>query len=194
MVTVKIVRTNRLDLEGAKALPYLLPSDIAAADRYTQGKDKIAHLVSAYLKRKYVGDWRVAHGGKPIGAVSFNVSHCSGWVAIALCDAAVGIDCEKIRRIDDRLRAYVATAEERSQMTTDEDFFAVWTAKESLVKADGAGFDRKPDGVPSLPLNGAKVYRGRPYYSRQTTIGDLVLSVTRQGNEAFDWTIEEEWE
>ena len=179
--------------EQAKGLPLLCPADIVEADRYRMPSDKVLHLVSAYLKRKYVGVWWLSPTGKPLADhIHFNVSHTAGLVVLALADAAVGVDVERVRPVGADMIAYVATPDERAGITVPADFFGVWTAKESLVKAIGTGFDCKPNLVPAMPLAGAKIYQNNVFYTRQTAEEDWVLSVTLTGATPFDWTIEKE--
>lgn len=193
MVKVVLAKTRGLTWAKARALPFVLAEDVAEADRYRSPDDKVLHLVSAFLKRKYVGTWTVSPEGKPLSpAVCFNVSHTEGLVALALAPLDVGVDVERVRTADADLRNYIAASDERAHVHSDEDFFRLWTAKESLVKAEGTGFDVKPDEVPALPLEGCKTYKNHRYYSRQTEVGDCVLSVTCRTDRPFEWAIEKE--
>ena len=195
MSTVKVIiaETDGLTVDRTKELPFLRPEDITTAGRYRKPQDIVLHLVSAYLKRKYAGEWRVSEAGKPIAeGKCFNVSHTDGLVAIALADADVGIDAERIRDADDETRAFILSPEEKALLVTNEDFFRLWTAKESLVKADGAGFDRKPSEVPTPAANGKTEYKRKTYYSKQTMIGDAVLTATLRTAEPFEWEITKE--
>lgn len=193
MVTIKYIFTDGLSWERVKRLPSLLPVDVETADRQKHLPDKILHLLSAYLKRKYIGSWTKNESGKPLSKNAFfNVSHCEGMVVIALSDRNVGVDAERIRTTDEDLRAYVSSPEEKAFMSTDEDFFSVWTAKESLVKAEGSGLPNKPNKIPAFPLNGIKCFNDISYFTRQIRIDDFVLSVTREGIEPFVPKIEKE--
>ena len=193
MVTIRYVLTDQLTWEKAQRLPFLRAEDIDRADRYKRTQDKILHLVSAYLKRKYVGEWETTAHGKPVSAsVCFNVSHTDGLVAIALSDESVGLDVERVRPVEDELRAYIASPEEKEKILTDEDFFSVWTAKESLAKAEGAGLIEKPERIPAFPLCGEKNYRKQTFYSATSALQGYIFSVTRKGNEPFLLTPERE--
>ena len=192
-VTVRIVKVAAEDLEKLRSLPALTAEDIMAADRYERAQDKALHLVSAYLKRRYVGAWRLSDTGKPIAdGVFFSVSHTDGSVAFVTADRAIGIDLERVRETDREMRDYVLSPEERGMVSTDEDFFRLWTAKESLVKAHGAGFDREPIEVPASVTDGVRRYDDKVFYSRSATIDDAVLSVTMLGDAPFDLAIEKE--
>lgn len=190
MVKVFILYTDGISPDEAKALPYLTDKDVRDAERYRLCEDKTVHLLSSYLKRKYVGDWTVDEHGKPVSdGIFFNVSHCKKAVAIAISDGPVGIDVENVRPFKEKVGEYIASDEEKALLDTDIDFYKIWTAKESLAKADGKGIDKRPSAIPAIPYDGVKTYDGKQYFSRQTIADDMVLTVTKAGEEAFDWVI-----
>lgn len=190
--TVRLMLCETSDI-CADALPFVSETDRAEAERCSQPDDKIVRLVSLCLKRKYIGSWSIGEHGKPVADEKFfNVSHTKGAVILALADNNVGVDIERIRPIDKNFHAYVSDPNERSVITNDETFFCVWTAKESLVKAAGTGFDLHPKNVPVLPLIGTKTFKNNVYFSQQTVLGDLVVSVTRKGETPFSLVIEKE--
>ena len=85
MIEVKLARVSGLSLEKAKKLPSLRAEDLARADRYLRDTDKVLHLVSAYFKRKYVGEWTATESGKPVSKnVFFSVSHTDGAALLVL--------------------------------------------------------------------------------------------------------------
>ena len=193
MLIVKILYTGGLSFDKLKSSSLLTEKDRALADGFLQPKDKIARLSSAYLKRKYVGDWEVSDFGKPISKTCFfNISHCDGLTAIVIADNDVGIDVEKVRPINDELKHYVCAENELEAAETDIGFFTVWTNKESLSKAEGSGLTRFPNTIPALPLSGKREFNGEIYFSRSMIVGDNVLSVTRRGGKDFGLKIEEE--
>ena len=167
--------------------------DLISARRYVNEKDKLLHLVSAYLKKKYVGLWTVNEFGKPISErVCFNVSHCNGAVALVLSDKDVGVDIENVRPVSGDLVRYVSDTNEIPYVKNDKDFFRLWTAKESLSKAHGKGLNKEVKTIPSFPFEGVKTYLGEKYCARQLEEGDYVITVTRKGEEFFELNIETE--
>lgn len=179
--------SDESDEEKVFALPFITPEDIAAADKLVKSEDKIVHAVSAYFKRKYVGNWFYSDGKKPLAKNKyFNVSHTTGAVAFAECDnRPIGVDIEKIRRIDDGVKRYATSTSEYAASASDEDFLKVWTAKESLVKSQGAGIVSSVKDIPSMPLDGKKTYLGEKYYSHSLVFKDYVISVTLKGDKPF---------
>jgi len=87
---------------------------------------------------------RIAKNGKPfIEGLFFNISHTENKVMCALSTKGeIGIDIEKIKPID--LQNFVAffTKKEMQLIQTAseplQDFYRIWTRKESIIKALGA--------------------------------------------------------
>ena len=195
METVQLVLflTDGIAFDEAKKQLDVRAEDLLKAERYASEKDKLLHLVSAHLKKKYVGEWTTLKTGKPIAnGVFFSVSHCAGAVVLALAEKDVGVDIETVREINPALTDRVASEKERAFIKTEKDFLRVWTAKESLAKAEGRGIAQDLKTIPALPLNGEKEYRGEKYYSQQVEDGGFIITVTRKGAEPFTFDIKKE--
>ena len=193
MTELKIVFTDGHDFKKLKTLAGIRKADIEFAESVLTEAKRKERLLSAYLKRKYVGEWKTQGNGKPYSEnVFFNVSHCDGAVVIALSDREVGVDIERVRAVKSDLTQYVVGSAEKSKINSHEDFFKVWTGKESLVKAEGNGITVKPDKIPSFPIDGVREYNGKEYRSKSVKIRDYILSVTLLGSEEFSLTVSEE--
>ena len=94
------------------------------------------------------------------GGPQFNVSHSGEMVAVAFAPAAVGVDIERQRGMDDIHRVaarFFSPAEaERVRLAAgaEAEFFRIWTMKEAVVKAAGGGV--------SIPLGAFTVPRTAP--------------------------------
>ncbi|EMY71943.1 4'-phosphopantetheinyl transferase family protein [Leptospira vanthielii] len=87
--------------------------------------------------------------GKPFltdGRAYFNLSHSNNQIVCAISEKdQIGIDIEEIIKIEESVFINIFTANELSYLCNFEDdnktieFFKIWTAKESFVKADGRG-------------------------------------------------------
>lgn len=87
--------------------------------------------------------------GKPFlvhHSVHFNISHSGSWVVCAVGDSMLGIDVEEVKAIDYRsIYNSFSTAEIeyldtiRKSEDRREQFYKLWTAKESFVKYCGTG-------------------------------------------------------
>jgi len=148
---------------------------------------KIEKAVSFLLKRKFIGEYSLNEFGKPISKdKEFNVSHSKGYVAIAISDEPVGLDIEYLRLHKEALKKMIASEKEERAIESIEDFFKVWTSKESLVKCVGTGFKEDLKSIPALPFNGIKKYKDKIYYSKSCKEDDLIVSITLQDNAEFE--------
>ena len=101
-----------------------------------------------------------AHGKprlvEPASRLHFNLSHSGNWVALAISnDGEVGVDIEAYNDepIAPELVAEVLTAPEQqafNRLPPDQQpslFYALWTAKEALMKATGQGINLRPQTI-----------------------------------------------
>jgi len=86
--------------------------------------------------------------------LSFNLSHSGSWGLVAVATAGnIGVDIEEIRTLDrmERLAQDTFAPGEYAELSAIDEmrrldgFFACWTRKEALIKADGRGLE--------IPLN-----------------------------------------
>ena len=89
--------------------------------------------------------------GKPMlpGGPEFSLSHTKGAVVLAVDRAPVGVDVERIRPVFPKLPLRVMSSKEYAWFSArgsqPEDFFTLWTLKESYYKALGTGLPGIPD-------------------------------------------------
>jgi len=80
--------------------------------------------------------------------IHFNISHSGEWVVCAFSALPVGIDVEKIRKVNFNIAKRFFSEEEVNQLfslSTQKQvdfFFDLWTIKESYLKAIGTGLTR----------------------------------------------------
>jgi 4'-phosphopantetheinyl transferase len=187
-------------LDACAAL--LSPAEAARAARMRHERSRREFAVGRGLLRRCLAEslarapesleFSISSHGKPLlaGAPApecfFNLSHSGGVVLLALCpDAAVGVDLECLGRDVDwrglairffseaEVQALEALPEERAR----EGFFACWTRKEALVKAQGHGiagglasFDVSVD--PDAPARLLDA-RGEQWSGRSWSLADL---------------------
>ena len=185
--------TENLTFTEAETRLNACEKDLSAARRYVSEKDKVLHLVSAYLKKKYIVNWTTNEYGKPVSdGICFNLSHCNGVVALALSDKDVGVDVENIRQIERSVVEYVSDKSETDYVKDDKDFFRLWTAKESLAKCQGRGLVKDLKSIPAFPFDGEKVYLNESYYSKQTEYDEYIITIVRKSKEPFTIDITKE--
>ena len=87
--------------------------------------------------------------GKPYFAnaedLHFSISHSGEYAMVVLSDKEIGCDIQQIKNINLSIADRFFTAEERKYVKCTENFFRIWTLKESFIKAIGKGL--------ALPLN-----------------------------------------
>ncbi len=94
--------------------------------------------------------------GKPLlpdwsEGVWFNLSHSQDLAALAVCEAPVGVDIERIGAPhEDVAQRFFSPAEAAALLATPKAeraaaFYRCWTAKEAFLKALGTGFARASD-------------------------------------------------
>ena len=137
----------------------LTTAERARADRYRFADDRRRSIVARATTRHFLGRYLNAEAstliideeefGKPVlrgGEIEFNASHSGDLVALAFSrETAVGVDVERRRQLTNPLalaRRYfsaeeVAIVEDAAE--PNDAFFAIWTAKEAIVKASGKG-------------------------------------------------------
>lgn len=112
-------------------------------------------LAAALEARSIPADARISKTvlGKPYLAdypgVQFNLSHSGPWGACAVSEAPVGVDVELVRPMRQNVAGRFFTSTEQQflarQPRPEQEFFRLWTRKESFLKALGKGL--------TLPMN-----------------------------------------
>ncbi|MBD0378723.1 4'-phosphopantetheinyl transferase family protein [Paenibacillus sedimenti] len=156
---------------------HLSPKKQYKVGRMLKYEDAVRSLVGELLVKYAIGTmtnlprheirFGVNAYGKPVidgnEAVCFNVSHSGDWVVCAIDSDTVGIDVEKIQKIDLQIaRQFFSQAENEQLMTLPASlrvayFFDIWTLKESLIKADGRGLSLPLDSF-SIIKQGANIH------------------------------------
>lgn len=141
----------------------ILPaSAIERAAKITNSKNRLlslsGELLARYLLDRVFGlpvtetEFSITDKGKPVipgrNDVHFNISHSGTTVAAAVAQSRIGVDIEHFRKINFRIaERYFTPAELFYIHTQDEpektqNFFEIWTIKESFLKAIGTGLTR----------------------------------------------------
>ncbi len=92
--------------------------------------------------------------------IHFNISHSGRWVVIAFSSKKVGVDIEKVRKINFGIAKRFYSDEEQKQLFLQTDkkqldyFFDLWTLKESYLKALGTGLTKSLSSFTMLHTKG----------------------------------------
>lgn len=157
------------DTRHALLLQALPESERQQAARLRQPADRLRYVAAHAALRLQLSRWLGLHPagvalvrgphGKPSlahrrsdaasPALHFNLSHAGDWVALAFAGQPVGIDIEGPVHATAALAAACCTPAEARALASspqpDLAFQQVWTAKEAVLKAHGAGL--------SLPMD-----------------------------------------
>ena len=127
----------------SKAVLRILLSRYLAADpkeiRFESGKNKKPELKNNF--------WPELH---------FNISHSGNWILIAISNQQIGIDVEEMNAFFNykNLLPFSFSREEAAFIENSDlpynNFYRLWTRKESLLKATGKGLVDQLSHVPSL--------------------------------------------
>ena len=162
MIDVYFVDVNAADDVIDSLAKLLTISERARADRYRFPDDRRRSIIARAATRRFIGRYLGADPaaliideeefGKPVlrgREIEFNASHSGDLVALAFArDTAVGVDVERRRQLTDTLalaRRYFSAEEVeivRRAADAGHAFFAIWTAKEAIVKASGKGIGK----------------------------------------------------
>lgn len=174
-------------------------------DRYRFLKDRMLSLgaeglLRYALKKAGRGDnaisYRYGEHQKPYlsdaDGFFFNLSHAGDYAMLAVSDAEVGCDIERIRPVDPGLFARVLTEHEHSVLTAapkeerEALFFRYWVLKESCMKALGKGFFLEPGSfsltlAPAIFASGAGI--SGPLAFADGAFSDYRYAVCRAGED-----------
>jgi phosphopantethiene--protein transferase domain len=130
--------------------------------RFSRGADVQRSLLGEMLARYLLTDrlkincneivFAVGANGKPAfpkgGNLHFNISHSGQWAVCALANVPVGVDVERLRKVNPGLAERffspdeVATLKALPPEMQTTKFIQLWTLKESFLKAIGRGLTR----------------------------------------------------
>ncbi len=154
MANKKIRQTIMADIHSI-----LSKKEISKANHFKKKADKRTYIIGKYLTKKIISEYlkvepenitvEADKNGRPhlhkpkISRFDFNLSHSGDWIVFAFVGAGqIGIDIEKIRPINLRIAREYFTPSEQSYAFNDktlDNFYKLWTLKESYTKAIGKG-------------------------------------------------------
>lgn len=188
IVKLYVVDTNKYEYENMCKAKYVNDNDIVKSQKYKMELGKKEHLASDYLKNKYVGNYYYDENEKPLADDSFfNISHSFGYVIMAYSkDFMIGTDIEQKRSVKPDLVKYVSSVSEMEMLKDDDDFYKLWTSKESIAKCQGEGLMKNIKDIPGYPFNGKKEFEGKYYFSKIIDLGNHFVSITVQDENDFE--------
>lgn len=190
MLKVHIYNYQDIPLDVLLSSTYISELERLSFQKYTNLEVKKEKVISSILKNKYIGEYYLNEFGKPLCKDKyFNISHSHGLIAFVMDDVPVGIDIEKIKKVENDLINYISNDDEKKCIHDDESFYEIWTNKEALVKSFGTGIKSNPKEIIGLPINGRRIYKDKVYFNKTIKHDDYVITVSRQIDEDFDLEI-----
>lgn len=126
--------------------------------KYKSEKDRKLSILSSLLLDKALQkyglcekdmQYSINEYGKPyfINAeeLHFSISHSGDYAMVVMSDKEIGCDIQQIKDVNLRIADRFFTADEHEYVKSTEDFFKIWTYKESFIKTVGKGL--------AIPLN-----------------------------------------
>ena len=165
----------------------LTREEYVRATKYKDIKRMVQEVGSILLVNKYSGEGELKYNeySKPYkdNGLFFNISHSDSFIIIAVSDSEIGIDIEKVRTMKNDVIRYALSDEEYNRMDTIDDFFSMWTIKESVGKCIGIGLTQ---GIKNIPTESEKTFMGHNLTSFSYKMHDYVIGVTYEGFNAKD--------
>ena len=194
-VIVKVLSINDVKKNLSCVLKQLSITQQQDSVQYKLEDDYLRSVAGYYLINKYTSDKDLQFNefGKPEkDGEFFNLAHSGEYVIFAQFDKPIGVDIEKIRDYKPKLLDYVCNEQDKKQVKTKDDFFVMWTQKESLIKCVGTGLAKGDiKNVPAFPI-GKKKYNGKQFFSCCKKVYDYVVSVCVEQNPSIDMLTETE--
>ena len=158
---------DELALDDTVLRGFLSTDEVDRADRFRFTRDAsrfvrrrwfLRRLLAAYGAESGTTSFPTGPNGKPsppaTTPIRFNTSSSAGLAVIAVArDVDMGVDVERLRRVDDRelLMAATMRPEEQTGLQSDEAFLRLWTLKEAYMKALGTGLSLEPMRITTAP-------------------------------------------
>jgi len=149
------IRNDNYEVLRKYFLKYLNDDEINKIEKFKNDNDKIARILSYSLpKIKLAAILNVDPISINIKRIDncrpyytdynyyFSVSHTKNYVAFALSKENIGLDIEERVNRDFKALNYVADPNEISCCKENDDFYTLWTFKESYAKLKGTGITK----------------------------------------------------
>jgi len=173
--------------------PVIMPVDEVSSRLF--GKKKVERLsaiarealrLSANKSGIALGELRKDRDDRPVpfDGIYWSLSHKSKYVAAVLCTEKIGIDIEEIKPRSERFFNKTASAKEWDLVGGKNwcNFYRYWTAKESVLKADGLGIGGLLQCRITSVLNDTNIeifYKGQRFKIEQLYYRDHIVSVVK---------------
>ena len=125
-----------------------------------------------------------SHGKPEVDGIYFNISHSGNKVICAVADVPVGCDIEWLREEPEGVAERFFAESEKAYVKCKEDFFRLWTRKESYLKMTGEGIRVPMHEFEIIPGDPVRVKRNGVFVDcsfSECEIEDYYISVCYAG-------------
>ena len=158
-IKVYVLNIEKLDGEDDRLLSVIAPHYAQKYERIRVPRGKKEELGAGFLLARYLGVTRddqltFNEYGKPMLNMEvnkhFSLSHSGQYVILATSDSPVGIDIERVDRLNLNVLkrvlppTYYERLEKEENNNTKLSWGKSWTSVEAILKADGKGFNIDP--------------------------------------------------
>lgn len=113
--------------------------------------------------------------------IYFNLSHSGDYAIFVKDKLPIGVDIQIINKNNLDIKKNAFTKNEIEYIDKDEinNFFEIWTKKESLLKAVGTGFTTMPNniGIDMVDTDNGITYKDAKYYMKTKKFENYYISV-----------------
>ena len=181
-ISIHILHINEIVENFKMVINSLTREEYVTISKYKDIKRMVQKIASILLINKYSGEGELKYNEfeKPYkdNGIFFSVSHSEDYIVIAVSDSNIGIDIEKVRTMNNKVIKYVLSDKEYSHFNDIDDFFNMWTIKESVSKCLGTGL---LNGIKDIPTTKEKTYLGHNLTSFNFKLSNYIFGVTYEG-------------
>ena len=168
----------------------IFPQRAARAATFRRPEDRLRSIAAgALLFLSDIPEEEILYtgAGKPYapGRRHFSLSHSGEYAALAVCDVPVGADLEQLagNRRGAILRAMTEEEKQHLAGAPDAAFFTLWTFKEGLSKAIGAGLSLGFSSFSALPMTEERpvTVGGKTFFGRIFSLPGYALAAVSEG-------------
>lgn len=158
--------------------------------RYKRADDKKRCIAGGLFENKFLKNAVITTNeyGKPIAdnGLFYNISHSGDYIIFAIDDTEIGCDVEKHRDMEYLKMGKIIFCENEMNAlkyanNIKEEFFKLWTRKESILKCLGGGFHIESKSV-DVSKDFAE-YNNKIFYFKSWQIDDYTITLCSPKNE-----------
>lgn len=192
-IEIHLLKKNDVEDNLSLIVPLLPKERIEKANRLFKQDDRLLSLGGSYFIEKYTPSTPllISKEGRPYKRnCHFSISHSGDYVIFAKADNPIGVDIQKFRHFKENLVSFTMSEEQVHRIKNPQDFFKMWSLKESLTKCIGRGLTG--DFKTIVAKEGAYSYDGKKFYSSVKEKDDYSIAITIETEIEFSIKLIEE--